>query len=85
MSRTNTKHSVVIGGHKTSICLEEKFWLELKRIAGLQQVTISQLVGKIQDDANLGANLSSSLRVYILEWSTRADFRRSELRQGAAS
>jgi Ribbon-helix-helix domain len=41
-----TKRSIVIGGHKTSVSLEEPFWLGLKDIAHDQRATLSSVLGK---------------------------------------
>jgi predicted DNA-binding ribbon-helix-helix protein len=61
------KRSVVIGGHKTSISLEEPFWHEIRAIAGAQQMTVSSLLRQI-DHERKSANLSSAIRVYVLEY-----------------
>lgn len=60
------KRSIVIGGHKTSVSLEDAFWTELKKIAGNQQVTLSTVVGSIDTDRRQG-NLSSAIRLFVLD------------------
>jgi predicted DNA-binding ribbon-helix-helix protein len=60
------KRSIAIAGHRTSISLEEAFWRALKEIAVADGVSLAALVAKI--DAERGeANLSSALRVFVLE------------------
>ena len=66
MKSAITKRSVVIGGHKTSVSLEEPFWTAVREIAGTQQVTVSSLLRQI-DLERRNANLSSAIRVYVLE------------------
>jgi predicted DNA-binding ribbon-helix-helix protein len=61
------KRSVVIGQHKTSVSLELEFFKELKRIAQQRQISLTRLVSEI-DDLRIAGNLSSALRVYVLEW-----------------
>jgi predicted DNA-binding ribbon-helix-helix protein len=61
-----TKRSVVIGGHKTSVSLEEPFWTEVRSIAEAEQITVSNLLRRI-DRERSNANLSSAIRVYVLE------------------
>jgi hypothetical protein len=39
MKSSVAKRSIVIGGHKTSISLEDPFWADLKNIAHSQQVS----------------------------------------------
>jgi predicted DNA-binding ribbon-helix-helix protein len=60
------KRSLVIAGHRTSISLEDAFWRELKILAKKRAQSINALVAEI--DVNRGrANLSSAIRVYLLE------------------
>ena len=67
MNSLVNKRSIVIGGHKTSVSLEEAFWKSLREIAHERGETLSRLVSGI--DANRkNANLSSALRVFILEF-----------------
>ena len=61
-----TKRSIVFGGHKTSVSLEDAFWSDLKKIADAQEVTVSQLVAKI--DESREGNLSSAIRIFVLEY-----------------
>ena len=58
------KRSVRIAGHSTSLSLEAEFWLELKRIAERDGVSLNQLIASI--DTRRSGNLSSSLRVFVL-------------------
>ena len=68
MKSSIVKRSVVIGGHKTSVSLEEPFWTDLKQIAHAQHVTLSALVAQI-DDTREQSNLSSAIRVFVLRHS----------------
>jgi len=60
------RRTIIIGGHRTSISLEDAFWSELKEIAHSQRATVSKLVAQI-DDTRQQANLSSAIRLYVLE------------------
>jgi predicted DNA-binding ribbon-helix-helix protein len=60
------KRSIVIGGHKTSVSLEEPFWLSLKEIAHGQRMTLSTMVGDIDTKRQQG-NLSSAIRLFVLD------------------
>ncbi len=60
------KRSIVIAGHKTSVSLEEPFWLGLKEIARHQQMTLSSMVGDIDTRRRQG-NLSSAIRLFVLD------------------
>jgi predicted DNA-binding ribbon-helix-helix protein len=60
-----TKRSIDVGGHKTSISLEDDFWRALKEIALKYRVTLSDLVGSIDSQRQHG-NLSSAVRLFVL-------------------
>lgn len=59
------KRSIRIAKHSTSISLEPEFWAELKRIAVEDDLSLNQLVAKV--DAGRGGNLSSALRLFVLK------------------
>src|SRR5215831_8049687 len=59
------KRSIVVGGHKTSVSLEDEFWAALKKIALRYRVTLSDLVGSIDSQRQHG-NLSSAVRLFVL-------------------
>jgi len=60
------KRSIVLAGHKTSISLEEAFWNGLKDIAMRRRQTLSDLVGSIDAERKHGNNLSSAVRLFVL-------------------
>jgi predicted DNA-binding ribbon-helix-helix protein len=59
------KRSIIIGGHKTSVSLEDEFWNGLKEIGKDQNTTLSTLVGGI-DTGRTQGNLSSAIRLFVL-------------------
>lgn len=60
------KRSVTISGHRTSISLEEPFWLQLQAIAKREGLSLAALIAKVDAMGEPGANLSSALRVFVL-------------------
>jgi predicted DNA-binding ribbon-helix-helix protein len=62
---TLKKRSVLIAGHKTSVSLEDAFWGALRRIADARGQSMAQLIAEI--DRGRAGNLSSTLRVFVLE------------------
>ena len=58
------KRSLTIHGHRTSISLEEPFWMALNDIAKARQQSVASLVQMI-DKKRVGG-LSSAIRVFIL-------------------
>jgi len=69
------KRSVTIDGHHTSVSLEDAFWAELSQLAQGRGLSLNALVAEI-DRARVeggaaggvvGGNLSSALRLHVLE------------------
>ena len=61
------KHSVSIAKHKTSLSLEDKFWDGLREIAQNENVSLQELIERIDKD-RIGYNLSSSARLFVLNY-----------------
>ncbi len=59
------KRSIVVAGHPTSVSLENAFWDALKAIAAARGLSLNQLIGEI--DGRRSGNLSSAVRVFVLE------------------
>jgi predicted DNA-binding ribbon-helix-helix protein len=70
MRSSISKRSIVIGGHKTSVSLEDAFWSDLKQIAHTQEASLSELIAKIDETRQQG-NLSSAIRLFVLEHCSR--------------
>lgn len=62
------KRSITLKGHRTSITLEPQFWAALEQIAASRKTSLQKLVEAI-DVNRQNANLSSALRVYVLDQS----------------
>ena len=58
------KRSLTIHGHRTSVSLEEPFWMALNDIAKARQQSVASLVQMI-DKERVGG-LSSAIRMFIL-------------------
>ena len=65
------KRSVRIAGHATSISLEAEFWRALCDIAADRKLSVNALVAAI--DAERGGNLSSAIRLFVLEKARRGE------------
>jgi predicted DNA-binding ribbon-helix-helix protein len=70
MSRV-AKRSIAIHGHRTSFSLEQQFFDELQSIATERGLSLAALVAEIDEGRPRQANLSSALRVHVLEWLKR--------------
>jgi len=67
MTSPIVKRSIVIAGHKTSVSLEDAFWQSLKQIANERDITLSDLVARIDTGRHHG-NLSSAIRLFVLDY-----------------
>ncbi|MEO4000114.1 ribbon-helix-helix domain-containing protein [Mesorhizobium sp. CAU 1732] len=62
------KRSISIRGHRTSFSLEQPFYAELLRIAAERNVPLAGLVGQVDAERARDTNLSSALRLFVLDW-----------------
>lgn len=65
------KISVSLSGHQTSITLEPEFIIVLKRIANARGVSIASIISEIDNTRNANTNLSSAIRVWVLDQVTK--------------
>ena len=65
-----TKRSIYISGHRTSISLEQAFWIQLKEICTDKGVSINECITQIDNRRihKSEPNLSSAIRVFILNY-----------------
>ena len=69
------KRSLAIAGHRTSVSLEDAFWCRLRRIGAERGLSLNALAAMV--DASRGdANLSSAIRVFVLEAQSARCFQR---------
>jgi predicted DNA-binding ribbon-helix-helix protein len=61
------KRSIVVGGHKTSVSLEDAFWSAIREIAHAEGRAMSTLIADI-DKTRGQNNLSSAIRVFVLNY-----------------
>lgn len=59
------KRSIILHAHKTSVSLEQPFWLELKSIAAERKIPLHRLIAEVDKNRQHG-NLSSALRLFVL-------------------
>ncbi len=71
------KRSLTIRGHRTSVSLEKPFHDALLEIAGARGRSVAALIAFIDERRPAGANLSSAIRIYVLDHYRRAGVPRS--------
>lgn len=65
------KYSTTLHGHRTSFSLEPAFHDELKAIAEARSMPVAALIREIDDARGADSNLSSALRLHVLDWLKR--------------
>ena len=66
MSRRPVKHSLTLGGHRTSVSLEAEFWVAFRQIAADKSMPINALAAEIDADRGIEMGLASAIRLYVL-------------------
>lgn len=61
------KRSITIQGHRTSYSLEDAFQNELQQIADREEIPLARLIARVDRERGAGINLSSALRIHVLE------------------
>jgi predicted DNA-binding ribbon-helix-helix protein len=65
------KRSLSIDGSKTSVTLEDAFWNALREIAAARNMHVSELISIIKIKLQPGSNLSSAIRLFVLDYYQR--------------
>ena len=60
------KRSVTIDGHRTSVSLEEAFWVELRHICRRRGDTVATMIARIDHDRPAEVGLATALRLFVL-------------------
>lgn len=66
MSGRPVKRSVTLKGHRTSISLEEAFWVAFRAIAAARGQSLNDLTAEI-DSMRGDVGLASAIRVFVLQ------------------
>ena len=61
------KRSLTLRGHRTSVSLEDRFWLAFRAIAKEKNHPINALAAEIDAARALDTGLASAIRDYVLQ------------------
>jgi len=64
------KRSISIAGHRTSIALEDEFWILVQKISVELDLSIPKLLELIENQKKSN-NLASAIRLYVLDYLTK--------------
>lgn len=67
MSRP-AKHSLTLGGHRTSVSLEPEFWLAFRELAAESSKGINALAAEIDVSREPDTGLASAIRLFVLAY-----------------
>ncbi len=70
MSRPK-KHSLTLRGHRTSVSLEDEFWLAFRKIAAEQSRPINDLAAEIDANRDPDTGLASEIRLFVFRELTK--------------
>ncbi len=68
MSGRPVKRSLTLQGHRTSVSLEDEFWLAFREIAKVKSIPINVLAAEIDARRDPETGLASAIRVFVLNW-----------------
>lgn len=78
------KRSLTLRGHRTSVSLEDAFWVAFRAIAARKGKPINALAAEIDSERGSGCGLASAIRLYVLDDLSRAAEITSQEFSGAA-
>jgi predicted DNA-binding ribbon-helix-helix protein len=62
------KRSLTLHGHRTSVSLEDAFWIAFVEMAREEGLSVNALAARIDRDRGVSAGLASAIRVTVLRW-----------------
>ena len=60
------KRSLTLRGHRTSVSMEDEFWVEFRAIAARDKQPLNVLAAEIDADRGTDCGLASAIRLYVL-------------------
>ena len=66
MTGRPVKRSLTLRGHRTSVSLEDEFWIAFREIAKEKGRAINDLAAEIDATRDVETGLASAIRVFVL-------------------
>ena len=67
MNTRPVKRSLTLRGHRTSVSLEDAFWLAFRDIAEEKKRPINELAAEIDEARGADCGLASAIRLFVLD------------------
>ena len=67
MNLRPVKRSLTLRGHRTSVSLEDAFWIAFRDIAHEKSRPINDLAAEIDEARGTDCGLASAIRLYVLD------------------
>lgn len=68
MSARPVKRSLTLRGHRTSVSLEDEFWLAFREIAEEKCMALNVLAAEIDAGRGVETGLATAIRLYVLTY-----------------
>ncbi len=65
MNDRPVKRSLTLKGHRTSVSLEDDFWLAFQNIAKQEGLALNALAAKIDAERDLETGLATAIRLFV--------------------
>ena len=66
MSEAPRKQSLTLGGHRTSVSLEDAFWAGFKELAAARGLGLNEAAREIDASRDPGTGLATAIRLAVL-------------------
>jgi predicted DNA-binding ribbon-helix-helix protein len=67
MTARPIKRSLTLHGHRTSVSLEDAFWLAFRRMADARGLAINLMAAQIDDARDPDTGLATAIRLAVLQ------------------
>ncbi len=67
MTHRPVKRSLTLNGHRTSVSLEDPFWMAFRDIAAARGQPLNDLAAEIDAGRTTDEGLASAIRVFVLD------------------
>ena len=68
MTARPVKRSLTLSGHRTSVSLEDEFWISFREIAESRGQPINALAAEIDAARGADIGLASAIRLFVLDY-----------------